>query len=294
MLNYVFGGMVVLSLVFALWQDGADLSRNTWRNGEIVPLEIILRDGSDIRFRIDGDSTIIRGDWRPDGDRAEIVVPVSDALPAHWRMVAANQESSRKQELRTIVVGTDSTSARITLPPVRFVKLRAITKAAFDMAETAVTLALGLIGVMAFWLGLMKIAETSGVIQIVVKGVRPVMRKLFPSLPPDHPALGYVSLNLAANVLGLGNAATPMGLKAMEELQALNPDKETATDPMIMFLALNTSSVQILPPVTLVALMGLKVNELFFSILIATTFSTAAAILAVKWMERRTRRTEAA
>jgi spore maturation protein A len=294
MLNYVFGGMVVLSLVFALWQDGADLTRNTWRNGEIIRLEVVVRDGSDIRFRIDGDSTVFRGDWRPDGDRAELVVPVTETLPDHWKSVAANQESSRKQELRTVVVAADTTTASITLPPVRFVKLRAITKAAFDMAETAVTLALGLIGVMAFWLGLMKIAESSGIIQVVVKGVRPFMRRLFPTLPADHPALGYVSLNLAANVLGLGNAATPMGLKAMEELQALNPDKETASDPMIMFLALNTSSVQILPPVTLVALMGLKVNELFFSILIATTFSTIAAITAVKWMERRSRRTEVA
>lgn len=290
MLNYIFGGMVILSLVFALWQDAEDLVRGTWRNGEPIRLEVESFTGSDVRFRIMGDSVLFRGDWRPDGNRAELVIPVSDFLPSHWRNVAANQESSRKQELRTVVSAHDSRSMTVSLPPVRFVKLRAITKAAFDMAETAVTLALGLIGVMALWLGLMKIAEASGVILWVVKGVRPFMSKLFPSLPPDHPAVGFVSLNLAANVLGLGNAATPMGLKAMEELQSLNDDKETASDPMIMFLALNTSSVQILPPVTLVALMGLKVNELFFSILIATLFSTLAAVLSVKWVERRNRR----
>ncbi len=289
MLNYIFGGMIVISLVFALGRDFYELSNNTWNNGEEIRLEVVSF-GEDVRFKIDGDSVVHRGDWRPDGDEAELVVPVSAALPARWREVAANQESSRKQELRLVARRLDVGAMAVTLPAVRFVKLRAITKAAFDMAETAVTLALGLIGVMALWLGLMKIAETSGVIRIVVKGVQPFMRKLFPSLPADHPALGLISLNLAANVLGLGNAATPMGLKAMEELQALNDDKDTATDPMIMFLALNTSSVQILPPVTLVALMGLKVNELFFSILIATFFSTLAAIIAVKWFERRSRR----
>jgi len=289
MLNYIFGGMIVVSLVFALWRDIDDLRRNVWQNGEEIRLEVVTF-GEDVRFRIAGDSVIHVGDWRPDGEEAELVVPVTDALPKRWRDVAANQESSRKQELRIPARRVDVDAVVGTLPVVRFVKLRAITKAAFDMAETAVTLALGLIGVMALWLGLMKIAESSGVIRIVVKGVQPFMRKLFPSIPADHPALGLISLNLAANVLGLGNAATPMGLKAMEELQGLNEDKETASDPMIMFLALNTSSVQILPPVTLVALMGLKVNELFFSILIATFFSTLAAVLAVKWYERKSRR----
>lgn len=289
MLNYIFGGMIVISLVFALGQDIYDLQADTWKNGESIRLEVVSF-GTDVRFRVDGDSTVFRGDWRPDGDDAELVVPVSADLPARWRDVAANQESSRKQELRLVARRVDAGALDVTLPAVRYVKLRAITKAAFDMAETAVTLALGLIGVMALWLGLMQIADKSGVIRIVVKAVHPFMKKLFPSLPADHPALGMISLNLAANVLGLGNAATPMGLKAMEELQTLNEDKETASDPMIMFLALNTSSVQILPPVTLVALMGLKVNELFFSILIATFFSTLAAILAVKWFEARSRR----
>jgi spore maturation protein A len=289
MLNYIFGGMIVVSLVFALWRDIAELRQNTWQNGEEIRLEVVTF-GDDVRFRIAGDSVIHVGDWRPDGDEAELVVPVTDALPKRWRDVAANQESSRKQELRIPARRVDVDAVVGTLPVVRFVKLRAITKAAFDMAETAVTLALGLIGVMALWLGLMQIADRSGVIKIVVKGVQPFMRKLFPSIPADHPALGLISLNLAANVLGLGNAATPMGLKAMEELQGLNEDKETASDPMIMFLALNTSSVQILPPVTLVALMGLKVNELFFSILIATFFSTLAAVVAVKWYERKARR----
>jgi spore maturation protein SpmA len=177
---------------------------------------------------------------------------------------------------------------------VNFVKLRAITKAAFDMAEFAVTLAIGLIGIMALWLGLMNVADRSGLIQIVVRGVRPFMKWLFPELPRDHPAMGMISLNLAANILGLGNAATPMGIKAMEELQKLNPDKDSATNSMCMFLALNTSSVQLLPPVTLVAIMGLRVNELMVAITITTIFSTAAAIVAAKWYARRNPPTEAA
>jgi spore maturation protein SpmA len=175
----------------------------------------------------------------------------------------------------------------IVLPEVHFVKLRAITAAAFELAEFAVTLALGLVGIMALWLGLMKIAEEAGLIHIVVKGVRPFMRWLFPELPKDHPAMGMISLNLAANVLGLGNAATPLGIKAMEELQKLNPEKDTATNSMVMFLALNTSSVQLLPPVTLVAIMGMRVNELMVAITLTTIFSTAAAISAAKLYARR-------
>ena len=112
--------------------------------------------------------------------------------------------------------------------------------------------------------------------------MRPVLRPLFPEIPPDHPALGMIALNLAANVFGLGNAATPFGIKAMEELQQLNPSDDTATNPMVMLLAINTASVQIVPPVLLIALMGLQVNELIFPILITTGLGLVVAIIAAK------------
>ncbi|MBT3179899.1 MAG: nucleoside recognition protein [Candidatus Marinimicrobia bacterium] len=165
----------------------------------------------------------------------------------------------------------------------------AVTQAAIDMAKVAVNLAIGLIGIMALWLGIMKIAEESGLIRIIAKGLRPLTIRLFPDVPEDHPAIGSIVLNMAANILGLGNAATPLGLKAMEELQELNPNKETATNAMAMFLALNTSSVQLILPATVVALMGSYSSQIFITTIIATAMSTVAAVVAVKFLEKRKR-----
>ncbi|MFQ6613408.1 MAG: nucleoside recognition domain-containing protein [Fidelibacterota bacterium] len=169
----------------------------------------------------------------------------------------------------------------------------AVTQAAIDMAKTAVEIAIGLIGIMALWLGIMKIAEESGLIQIIARGLRPVTLRLFPDVPPDHPAIGSIILNMAANILGLGNAATPLGLKAMEELQELNPKKDTATNAMCTFLAINTSSVQLILPATVVGLMGVASNQIFITTIIATTLSTIAGIVAVKSMEKWKRFREA-
>ena len=165
----------------------------------------------------------------------------------------------------------------------------AVTQAAIDMSKTAVDIAISLIGIMALWLGIMKIAEQSGLIKIIAKGLRPITLKLFPEVPPDHPAIGSIILNMAANILGLGNAATPLGLKAMEELQELNEDKEIASNAMCTFLAINTSSVQIILPATVVALMGTTANQIFITTILATGFSTMIAIVSVKFFEKMKR-----
>ena len=165
----------------------------------------------------------------------------------------------------------------------------AVTKAALDMSKTAVNIAIGLIGIMALWLGIMKIAEESGLIHLLAKSLKPMTIRLFPEVPPDHPAIGSIILNMAANILGLGNAATPLGLKAMEELQELNEDKETATNAMCTFLAINTSSVQIILPATVVALMGAAANQIFITTILATSFSTMVAIISVKILEKMKR-----
>ena len=165
----------------------------------------------------------------------------------------------------------------------------AVTEAAISMSKTAVEIAIGLIGIMALWLGTMKIAEESGLIRILSKAIRPITIRLFPDVPENHPAIGSIVLNMAANILGLGNAATPMGLKAMEELQELNPDKETATNAMCTFLAINTSSVQLILPATVVALMGAAANQIFITTILATGMSTVAAIFAVKFLEKLNR-----
>ena len=163
----------------------------------------------------------------------------------------------------------------------------AVTAAAIDMAKVAVNLAIGLIGIMALWLGIMKIAEESGLIRLIAKGLRPITIRLFPDVPEDHPAIGSIVLNMSANILGLGNAATPLGLKAMEQLQEINPDKDTATNAMCTFLAINTSSVQLILPATVVALMGATSSQIFITTICATGMSTIAAIAAVKFLEKR-------
>ena len=168
-------------------------------------------------------------------------------------------------------------------------RIDAVTEAAINMSRVAVEISIGLIGIMALWLGIMKIAEASGLIRIIARGLRPITVRLFPDVPIDHPAIGSIVLNMSANMLGLGNAATPLGLKAMEELQELNPKKDTATNSMVMFLAINTSSVQIIVPATVVALMGAAVSQIFITTILATLASTITAIVMVKLLEKMKR-----
>ena len=123
----------------------------------------------------------------------------------------------------------------------------AVTKGAVDSATSAVQIAIGLVGIMTLWLGMMRVAEAAGLVSLVGRALSPLLRWLFPEVPPGHPAAGAIVLALAANMLGLNNAATPLGIKAMEELQTLNPDKETATNSMVTFMALTTSGVQLIP-----------------------------------------------
>ena len=131
--------------------------------------------------------------------------------------------------------------------------VRAVGQGAFDGAAQGVTLAIGLVGVMALWLGLLKIAEKSGLVDKLARAVRPIFRPLFPGVPDGHPAISAMLLNIAANMLGLGNAATPFGIKAMEELEKLNPTPGTATNAQVLFLAINTASLQLVPT-TVIAL----------------------------------------
>jgi spore maturation protein A len=166
-------------------------------------------------------------------------------------------------------------------------RIDAVTGAAIDMAKTAVEISIGLIGIMALWLGIMKIAEASGLIRIIARALKPITIRLFPDVPADHPAIGSIILNMSANMLGLGNAATPLGLKAMEELQELNPKKDTATNAMVMFLAINTSSVQIIVPATVVALMGVTTSQIFIPIILATTASTITAVFMARFLQNK-------
>lgn len=159
-----------------------------------------------------------------------------------------------------------------------------IVKSTFDMGETSVTIAIGLIGAMTLWLGIMKIGEKGGAIDVMSKGIKPLFTRIFPEIPKSHPAHGAMVMNFAANMLGLDNAATPMGLKAMDELQKENPVKDTASNAQIMFLVLNTSGLTLIP----VSILALRASnhsanpaEVFIPILLATYFSTMVGLLTV-------------
>ncbi len=168
-------------------------------------------------------------------------------------------------------------------------RLKDVTAGAFDGAKTAVTIALGLIGVMALWLGVMRLAERAGVVQRIARALRPVMRRLFPEVPSDHPAMGSMVMNMAANMLGLGNAATPLGLRAMRDLETLNRRPGVATNAMCTFLALNTSSVQLIPTTAiaiLVAAGSKQPTAIVGTALLATFCAATVAIVSVKLLEK--------
>ena len=160
----------------------------------------------------------------------------------------------------------------------------AIMNSTFDSSKTAFEISLGLTGVLALWLGIMKIGENSGLINALARFLSPVLCRLFPDIPKGHPVLGSIFMNMSANMLGLDNAATPLGLKAMKELQDLNPKKDTASNPMIMFLVINTSGLIIIPISIMVyrAQMGAaQPTDVFIPILLSTFISTLAGVIAV-------------
>lgn len=171
-------------------------------------------------------------------------------------------------------------------------KLPAVGEAALSSAGDAVKLALGLVGVMSLWLGLMRVAEKAGLVELVSRAVRVVLGPLFRGVPRDHPALTSIFMNISANALGLGNAATPLGLKAMEDLQSLNPDKARITNAQALFVAINTASVTIVPA-TVIALRAAAHSknpaEIVLPTLGATACALTAAIVAAKLLERRSR-----
>jgi len=306
MLNYIWAGLIIFSLLFALATDVRELSTDRFRNDDPLPVAVEFPDGyspdarrQSARIRLDPEryrefydlesapdtaaypATLVQTrDGRqirfdPDASLPQPLSTIRDALVGE----EGDPLQGRLREAAGLSAGASAVRGGLDFEPVRFRKMNDIAEAALNFAETAAELALGFIGTLGLILGLVKIGEEAGLVDALTKAVQPLLSPLFPDVPKDHPALANVTLNLLANVFGMGNAATPLGIKAMEELQSLNPKKETATNGMVMLLALNTSSVQLVPPALLVALMGLQINELFFSITLATLCSSIAGIL---------------
>lgn len=169
-------------------------------------------------------------------------------------------------------------------------RVEVITSAALTGAKDAVAVCIGLISILVFWLGMMKIAQDAGLLEKLAKVLRPIAKFLFPGVPENHPAMGYILSNMSANLFGLGNAATPMGLKAMEELQKLNPDKKTATPAMCTLLALNTSGLTLIPTTIIGIRMkyeSVNPTEIIGPTLLATFIATGVAILLDRYYRYR-------
>ncbi|KGM44677.1 nucleoside recognition domain-containing protein [Neobacillus niacini] len=165
-----------------------------------------------------------------------------------------------------------------------------VNKAIFDGAKEAVTLCIGLISILVFWLGMMRIAQESGLLELLTKLFRPLVKRLFPDVPTNHPAMGYILSNMIANMFGLGNAATPLGIKAMEELKQLNGGKNSASRSMVTFLAINTASITIIPTTVIAIRMNYNSaspTEIVVPTLIATIISMLGAVLIDRYFYNR-------
>jgi spore maturation protein SpmA len=272
MLNYVWLALLFLGIGAALSTDIINQSTNKYRNGEPLKASVIF----DSRFEPTKDSVydaaikISASDFSSFYDEnisEEIQIPAKvtfnnrekkyvfytvlpDNAPAVWKEMApvSGKENDLSGTLQFKGMISESVAnVNLIFEEISFLGMKKVTNSALDYAATAVNIALGLIGIMALWLGVMKVAEEAGLIKIIARGLRPLTTKLFPDVPSDHPAMGSMIMNISANMLGLGNAATPFGLKAMEELDTLNPEKGTATNAMVTFLAINTAGMTLIP-----------------------------------------------
>ena len=313
MLNKIWIFLILAGVLIAAGKDIADETRNTYRNG--IPLTAAIAVGhppSVLTPTWQGEMSIPSALFAAfygvpeSGDVKETVtittapsgvsvmtIPVNESSPPQWKLMA--QRSGSRDHLTAAIDriqwsgGASNGSVRFIVDPIRFVKLKAVTAAAIDWAAIAVNVVLGLVGVMALWLGLMRIAEEAGMLTLLTRFLRPVTRFLFPDIPADHPAIAAIIMNTAANMLGLSNAATPLGLKAMEELNKLNPRAGTATNAMVTFLAINTGGFVIIPATAIaVRAAAGSVNP---GIIIGTSIvgagcATVAGILASRLLQR--------
>lgn len=188
--------------------------------------------------------------FKQDTDLYFVSLNINESSPPIWKEMAASSDQSNKLTGHLKIkeqLNENTFQTEIVFDAVSFNKMKDVTSAVISYAGTAVTIALGLIGIMALWLGVMKIAEEAGLIKIIAKSLKPITKKLFPEIPSDHPAMSSMIMNISANMLGLGNAATPFGLKAMEEMEKINPKKGTASNSMVTFLAINTAGLTLIP-----------------------------------------------
>lgn len=315
MLNYIWLFLLGIGVLVAVGTDIGDLSSNRYHNGEGVPALLQIDSPSSEplttghsrsctiqlspaelarRYRMQVSFPVIQHAMLIPFDPGNGVLHITmDAqTPPVWKEIFAASKNADYLQARVALTPSAGNifAATVTFDQVRFVKLTAVTNdGIIKYAKTAVELAIGLIGIMALWLGLMKIAEQAGLVAALGKLLRPITTRLFPDVPADHPAMGAMILNISANMLGLLNAATPFGLKAMEELNKLNPKAGTATDAMCTFLVINTGNVQLIPA-TVIAIRAASGSanptEILGPVIVATGVALFVGIVTVKLLAR--------
>ena len=315
MLNYIWLGLIAIAIVVALGRDTSELANDRFRNGQPIPMHV-----TDLKPAGPGHFTakvlIIRSDFSrhfgPDeavamkqdtvamnaellmqassANRATITLTLPDGTPSILNDIAAANGDAAKLVGSAKFDTASGGNIGFLAPSTQF---RIMSKVANDgilkVAETAVTLALGLIGIMALWLGVMKIAEAAGLVAMLARLVRPIMVRIFPDVPADHPAMGAMVMNMTANFLGLSNAATPLGLKAMEELNKLNPNAGTATNAMCMFLTINTTALTLIPATVIAIRLTLgstDPSEIIAPTFLATLVSLILGVAFTRFIQR--------
>jgi spore maturation protein SpmA len=269
LLNYVWLALLFLGIASALFVDISDISKNTYKND--VPLSATVQiTGADnnsnfaLELKISPDNykkfsdseekseITVKGlgTFSSDKKSFQLYLTIDKSNPKYLQTIAGASGKDNDLIANAVItsqVDSVTYSANVYFEKITFIEMKKVTNDAIKIAQTAVEIALGLIGIMALWLGVMKVADDAGLIKIIANVLRPITKRLFPEIPPDHPAIGSMVMNISANMLGLGNAATPFGLKAMEELDKLNPNKGTATNSMVTFLAINTAGMTLIP-----------------------------------------------
>ena len=264
-------GLIILGISCALFFDISDTVTNKYANGEKLSAELIITDtlksegsekyiaelqlsSNELKkiYRVENGLNIVQPITLSSKSKEgyyPFYIKVSDSTFGIWKQMAVvsgkDDDLTGKISLKNI--SKNKFKADVEFESVMFLKIKDVTNATIRYAGVAVEIAIGLIGIMTLWLGVMRIADKSGVINIFARSVRPVTNFLFPDIPKDHPAISAIIMNISANMLGLGNAATPFGIKAMEELDKLNPEKGTATNSMCTFLAINTAGLTLIP-----------------------------------------------
>ena len=314
MLNYIWLALLFLGIGAAVTTDIINQNTDKFRNNEPIPVIVILNPSyksstgskaegileiskdsfnsfyndsikNDLKYPV----TLTFGSYK---NKANILFKVDKSTPEILKEIAS--ASGDKDDIAGVVnfssTRKDSAvSGTAIFEEVKFLKLKDVTNSALDYAGIAVNISIGLIGIMALWLGVMKVAEDAGLIKIIANVLRPITKRLFPDVPGDHPAMGSMIMNISANMLGLGNAATPFGLKAMEELEEINPDKGTATNAMCTFLAINTAGMTLIPATAIAIRAAAGSSEpaiIIGTSLFGSACATIAGVTAAKLFEK--------